>query len=571
MPGLQLSGLVSGFDWKTLVDQLMTAEHIPADKLATEKTTNTSKATAYTNLQTRLTALNASATALGAENLFSTRKAASTTTNSTWTPAAAAGTAIGSYQIAVSQLATASRRTGTSDIGNALNPVSDDVSGLTLANLPTSTAVSAGAFTVNGQKVTIALTDSLDQVFSAISTATSGVVTASYDHLTDKITLSGGGTLVLGAANDTSNFLSAMKLSNNNSPSVESASKLGSVNKSAMLASARLTAGITAVDGSGNGSFSLNGVSISYNVNTDSLTSVMQRINQSTAGVTAAYDGSNDRVVLSNSVTGDVGIGVSEATGGLMEALGLSSSMTLTRGNNAQFTINGGAVLTSTSNTLSSTAHGIEGLNITVDSAATQTISVSGDTAGMRTSIENFITKYNEVQSFIDEQTKITTLNGKVKTSLLSSDREIQSWASNLRSRVFATIPGLSGTIARLEHLGIDFTSGTSSLVIKNGAKLDTALREKPSDVAAFFQTATTGLSDVMDNYLTLLTTSGTTKQKQLTKSNTDIDKQIETIERRLAAQRAVLESSFIAMESAQSKLKSQGDALNKAFNTSSN
>ena len=549
----------------------MTAEHIPADKLATEKTTNTSKATAYTNLQTRLTALNASATALGAENLFSTRKAASTTTNSTWTPAAAAGTAIGSYQIAVSQLATASRRTGTSDIGNALNPVSDDVSGLTLANLPTSTAVSAGAFTVNGQKVTIALTDSLDQVFSAISTATSGVVTASYDHLTDKITLSGGGTLVLGAANDTSNFLSAMKLSNNNSPSVESASKLGSVNKSAMLASARLTAGITAVDGSGNGSFSLNGVSISYNVNTDSLTSVMQRINQSTAGVTAAYDGSNDRVVLSNSVTGDVGIGVSEATGGLMEALGLSSSMTLTRGNNAQFTINGGAVLTSTSNTLSSTAHGIEGLNITVDSAATQTISVSGDTAGMRTSIENFITKYNEVQSFIDEQTKITTLNGKVKTSLLSSDREIQSWASNLRSRVFATIPGLSGTIARLEHLGIDFTSGTSSLVIKNGAKLDTALREKPSDVAAFFQTATTGLSDVMDNYLTLLTTSGTTKQKQLTKSNTDIDKQIETIERRLAAQRAVLESSFIAMESAQSKLKSQGDALNKAFNTSSN
>ncbi len=549
----------------------MTAEHIPADKLATEKTTNTSKATAYTNLQTRLTALNASATALGAENLFSTRKAASTTTNSTWTPAAAAGTAIGSYQIAVSQLATASRRTGTSDIGNALNPVSDDVSGLTLANLPTSTAVSAGAFTVNGQKVTIALTDSLDQVFSAISTATSGVVTASYDHLTDKITLSGGGTLVLGAANDTSNFLSAMKLSNNNSPSVESASKLGSVNKSAMLASARLTAGITAVDGSGNGSFSLNGVSISYNVNTDSLTSVMQRINQSTAGVTAAYDGSNDRVVLSNSVTGDVGIGVSEATGGLMEALGLSSSMTLTRGNNAQFTINGGAVLTSTSNTLSSTAHGIEGLNITVDSAATQTISVSGDTAGMRSSIENFITKYNEVQSFIDEQTKITTLNGKVKTSLLSSDREIQSWASNLRSRVFATIPGLSGTIARLEHLGIDFTSGTSSLVIKNGAKLDTALREKPSDVAAFFQTATTGLSDVMDNYLTLLTTSGTTKQKQLTKSNTDIDKQIETIERRLAAQRAVLESSFIAMESAQSKLKSQGDALNKAFNTSSN
>lgn len=568
MPGFQLSGLASGFDWKTLVDQLMTAEHIPADKLATEKTTNNSKNTALTNLQTRLAALQTSVTALGSDGLFSSRKATTATLNSTWKPAAATGTATGSYAIDVTRLATASRRTGISDIGSPLN-TADDVSGLTVANLPIASAVTAGTFSVNGQKVTIALTDSLDQVFTAISTATGGAVTASYNHLTDKITLSGA-SLVLGAANDTSNFLSAMRLASVNATTATSTSMLGATSKSAVLTSARLKTAITAVDGSGNGTFSLNGVSINYNVNTDSLSAVLQRINQSGAGVTAAYDGSNDRVTLSNNVTGDIGIGVSETAGGLMDALGLSSSLTLTRGVNAEFTVNGGATLTSTSNTLSATSHGIEGLSVTADSLDEQTISVSGDTAGMRSSIEDFIAKFNDVQSYIDTTTKITTQNGKVTAALLSGNREIQAWASSLRSKVFGSISGLSGTISRLENLGIDFTSGTSNLAIKDGTKLDTALRDKASDVAEFFQTATTGLAKSMDSYLTLLGTQNTEQQKRLTKSNTDLDTQIANIERRLALQRSVLEASFIAMESAQAALKSQGDALNKAFGGSS-
>lgn len=567
MASLQLSGLVSGFDWKTLVDQLMTAEHIPADKLATEKTTNSSKVTALDNLQTKLTALQTSVTALGAEGLFSARKAATATINSTWKPAASAGTATGSYTIDVTKLATASRRTGTSDIGNPLN-ATDDVSGLTVANLPIASAVTAGTFSVNGQKVTVALTDSLDQVFAAISTATGGAVTASYDHTTDKVTLSGA-SLVLGAANDTSNFLSAMRLGTVNSTTATSTSMLGATNKSAVLTSARLNSAITAVDGSGNGTFAINGVNIAYNVNTDSLSAVLQRINQSGAGVTAAYDSSNDRVTLSNNITGDLGIGVSEAAGGLMDALGLSSSLTLTQGDNAEYTINGGATLTSRSNTLSATSHGVEGLNVTVDSMGEQTISISGDTAGMRTAIDDFIAKFNDVQTYIDTATKVTSKNGKVTAAILSSNHEIQAWASSLRSKVFGSVPGLSGTISRLENLGIDFTAGTSNLSVKDSTKLDTALREKAGDVAEFFQTATTGMAKSMVSYLTTLGTQNSDQQKRLAKTNTDLDTQIANIERRLALQRSVLEASFIAMESAQATLKSQGDALTKAFPTS--
>ena len=74
-----------------------------------------------------------------------------------------------------------------------------------------------GTFTVNGHPVTIALTDSLADVFTKISTATGGHVTGAYDPTpgVDGIKLtSDNGELVLGAANDTSNFTLAMKLAN---------------------------------------------------------------------------------------------------------------------------------------------------------------------------------------------------------------------------------------------------------------------------------------------------------------------------------------------------------------------
>ena len=567
---LSLSGLASGFDWKTFVNQIMAVQNAPIDKLNVEKTKNTNKNAALVDLNTRLTALQASSTALGAADLFSSRKAASTTPNSTWNAIASPGTASGSYKIAVSKLATAAHRDGAADLGRALN-TTDDVSGLTIASLPTAIALTAGTFSVNGQKVTVAATDSLDQVFAAISTATSGAVTASYDHTTDKITLSGGSEVVLGAANDTSNFLSALHLANNGTATVTSTGKLGTLNAFATLNNARLASSVTAVDGSGNGAFSVNGVSISYNLTTDSLDAVLKRINQSGAGVTASYDGVADRITLNNATTGDTGISVSEAPGGLMDALGLSGGSTLVHGQNAEFSINGGATLISASNTLDASAHGIAGLSLTVDTESTQTISVSGDTAGMRSAIEGFISSFNDIQSYIADQSKTsTTPDGKVTTAILSGDREVQSWADSLRSIAFGAVAGLSGTISRLENLGIDFTSGTSQLAIKDGTKLDTALRDKAGDVASFFQTASTGLTAQVQTFLTKISAQNGTQQDQLSKDNTDIDAQIATIQRRLDQQRAALTASFVAMESAQSLLKTQSDALTKAFSTTS-
>jgi flagellar hook-associated protein 2 len=577
---LQLAGLASGFDWRSFIDQVMELNRVPVTRLESEKTSNNSKLTSLNNLGTRLSELQTSVRALKAEGLFTGRTAATTTAGSGWAASASSGTTTGAYAFNVTRLATQSTRGGAGDIGLGL-AATNDVSGVTLASMATATAVTAGTFTVNGAQVTVALTDSLQDVFNNISTATGGAVTASYDSATDKISLTPASptdTIILGAANDTSNFLAVARLANGGSGTLASSTALGATSASAPLASARLRNAITAVDGSGNGSFTVNGVSVAYNVNTDSLSTILGRINNSSAGVTAAYDAAVDRVVLTNKTTGDLGLSVSEAAGGFLDAVGLGAGSTLTHGDNAQFTVNGGPTLTSASNTFTAAAHGIAGLSVTANTATTQTITVDSATTSMRGAIDDFIKKFNNVQQYIDDQTKITSTNGRVTAALLANNREIQSWQSSLRYTAFAAVSGLSGTITRLENLGIDFTAGTSQLAIKDTAKLDAALRDKPTEIEAFFKNATTGFSEKLDTFMTnLLGASGTgsggllgAQKDTLTKGNTSIDTQIANLERQLASERSRLETSFLAMEQAQATIQQMQSQLSQAFGSGS-
>ncbi len=547
---------------------MMEIERAPITRLEAEKTKNSSQVTQLTTLGGRLTALQTASEALQAEGLFTKRSVTGTATGSS--ASAATGTVAGNYTFNVTQRATAARQQGASGLAGNLAATAD-VGALTLANLPIAAPVTAGTFTVNGKTVTVATTDSLEDVFDAISAATSGAVTGEYDPATDKVKLTGTGEIILGAANDSSNFLRAMKLTNNGGSTVSSSASLATLKLISPLNAANLGTAVTAVDSGGAGSFTINGVAIAYDVDTDSLSTVIKRINQSGAGVTAAYDTVLDRMTLTNQSTGDLGLTVSESTGGLLGALGLTTGSSLTRGTNAQFTLNGGATLTSTSNTLDATAHGVTGLSLTAGAEGSQTLAVSVDTSTMREKIDGFISAFNGVQTFLESSTRVTTdSKGKVTAGTLASNREIQTWGSKLRSLVFAAVPGLDGSVARLENLGIDFKRGTSELEIKDATKLTTALTERPDDVEEFFATSTTGLADLIGQYSESVGELNTKQQKVLNKSNTGIDDQIAAIERRLVLQREIMESAFIAMESAQSQLKSQSSALTNAFSSTS-
>lgn len=565
---LSLSGLSSGFDWKTLVNSLVAADSVPLNRLQTEETTNNQKLSVLTPLSNKLTAFQTSVQALGQASLYQGLTAVSTTSGSTWQPSATTSAVPGSYTFAVSQLAAVAKLQGGSNVGSVMIPDPGTPSTATIATLPIATAVTAGTFSVNGHAISFASTDSLQSVFDSISSATGGAVTAMYDNVQDKISLSSDSPIILGAANDTSNFLQVMKLANNGTGSISSATTLGVTNLYVPMATAPLKTAVS----SGNNTFTVNGVSISYNAATDSISTVMGRINNSTAGVSASYDSLNDRVILTNNTTGDTNIGVGNDTGNLLSALNLASgSSTLVRGKNAQFTINNGPLLSSTSNTLSSTITGITGLNLTVTTPTTETIQLAPNTTAMNSAVQDFITKFNDIQSYLDALTQTTRdSSGKVtQTSLFSSDRDIQGYADNLRSMAFSSVLGLTGSVHSLDNLGIGFTGISNQLSVIDSTKLSNALANHPSDVSAFFSSSTTGFAAKMGTLLTNMTsTTGslTAIQNNLTDGNKSIDEQIIATQARLADERQRLTDEFIAMESANSSIKTQSSALSAAF-----
>ncbi|MFN8558709.1 MAG: flagellin hook IN motif-containing protein [Dehalococcoidia bacterium] len=74
------------------------------------------------------------------------------------------------------------------------------------------------------------------------------------------------------------------------------------------------------------GSFKVNGVEIAYDSATDSLSTVLSRINNSTAGVTASYDGINDKISFVSRTTGSVAIQFADVTGNFLGTIGVSAA-----------------------------------------------------------------------------------------------------------------------------------------------------------------------------------------------------------------------------------------------------
>jgi flagellar hook-associated protein 2 len=341
------------------------------------------------------------------------------------------------------------------------------------------------------------------------------------------------------------------------------------VKSTATLENAGLRSAITAVDGSGSGSFTINGVSVAYNVKTDTLNSVINRINDAGAGVVAAYDSANDRVVLSNRDTGDVGITVDESTGGLLDAMGLTSlaNGTLVHGQNAQFKFNGSTVtLTSKSNTLDASVHGVAGLSVTINTTTKQALQVESDTIAMEGAINGFIEKFNAVQDVIEEKTKVTVNGTTVSGAVLSNNREVETWANRLRSLAFDAVGGLTGDISRLDHIGIDFDSTTGHLKVKDSGKLATALGDGSEEVELLFLKPSTGLVSRFYSYLTELKAASRGQTDGLATANSDLDEQIATLQARLDSQRETLTNSFIRMLDAQSNAQTQNTYLTNTF-----
>jgi flagellar hook-associated protein 2 len=579
-PNLSISGLASGMDWSTIVTELANAERAPETQWATEQTNIANQSAAYATISSDLTTLLSDAQTLLDPSFFDTVTAASSD-SSVASATASSGTPTGSFTFDISQLATAAQLTGASYVSQVLDP-GGDPSTVTIGAAGFSTPVTAGTFTINGAQVSIATTDSLQDVFNSIATATGNTVTASYDDTTDKITLtSTGGAITLGSSTDTSNFLQVAQLYNNNGGTSEntgtitSASALGHVNTSAIMSSADLKTAITD-GGSGNGKFTINGVSFNYDASTDTIQDILDNINESSAGVSASYDSINNRFVLANTSTGDVGISMQDVTGNFLAATGLSGG-TLTHGQNLLYSVNGGSQqIVSQSNTIDSTSSGITGLSLTATNPGTTTINVNPDTSTISTAIQQFVTDYNTLQSYMASQQTVTTAaNGTVTPGTLTGDQTTSTLIGSLRSLVSSVenIAGTSGTVTQLSDLGFQSNGQNNTIALSNSSTLTAALTSNLNDVKALFSDPTDGLATQLNTYITTAISANgslSTRKADLTQETSGITTQISNLEAKITNDTAQWNSEFAAMETAESQTNQELTYLSQGVSNGS-
>ena len=112
MPGLQLSGLASGFDWKTFTDSVMEMERAPARRYQAEQTKNDNKKSQLSSLGTKLSSLQTAMSALSSSSLGADRKVVNESSSAVVNATVSSATPVGTYEVEVTHLATASRLTG---------------------------------------------------------------------------------------------------------------------------------------------------------------------------------------------------------------------------------------------------------------------------------------------------------------------------------------------------------------------------------------------------------------------------------------------------------------------------
>lgn len=162
-----------------------------------------------------------------------------------------------------------------------------------------------------------------------------------------------------------------------------------------------------------------------------SLSAIRDKINAAGAGVTASIvnDANGARLSLRSTATGEVNgfrITAAETADDGAAATGLSAlafdATTLTspmalnqRSANAQASINGISV-SSTTNTFADVA---DGLSVTVSkvSATPVELVTSQDTASIKTGIDEFIKAYNELATYVRDQTKVEAATGSSATT----------------------------------------------------------------------------------------------------------------------------------------------------------
>jgi len=580
--GITFGGISSGLPVNQIIDSIIAAERIPLLSLEQKIQRTQQKKTAVDQVRTRVNSFKTSLNQFTSksvldENLFNAKIATSSDDASVGVTATEKGAAQ-SFSLKVNKLATSTSATSLDYVGAA-------AAGATRLSDIKNVSFSSGNFTVftNGTANTINVdtaNDTIDDVLGRL-TALNGISGASIDA-EGKISLTADtpGTVQMGSASDSTNFLRLTKLNTAQEDLITGVRTaqlpLSTVDSTANVSTAgagfktAVTAGST---------FKINGAS--FDTTGKSLENMVKEINDNAAsGVSATYNSTTNRLQLNAKETGQIGIQLEDTTGNFLNAVGLMSGTnslaSQTLGLNAEVELNGN-LLYSVGNKLTEDVSGLTGVTLDLKNttAGNVAINVGRDTKRLSNALKDIVDQYNNVVNIIDQETKAVT-------GRLGANNSIRGFRNNIRQLMSSSVNGAT-TYNSLSLVGIGTAnsgglSATATMSF-DSTKFFDALAKNPADIEALF----TGADGIFTRMQTLVDqsvkTSGVNSEAGLFQSiNNSFDSSIkrynENISRgedRLARRRTQLQRQYAASDSLIAQYQSQGQAITGLSNQLSN
>jgi flagellar hook-associated protein 2 len=418
---------------------------------------------------------------------------------------------------------------GTDIYINSNKPLSGGASGLSHSNL----AGIAGTFTINGVKITIDSADrSVNEIMAIVNSSGAGVI-MQLDAASNRFLLTsnetGPTTIATGATGDTSRFFDIFKVSVGYGATEYPGNTAGNVDKDTVLSQAPFTNKIAS------GVFSINGVPIYVNAETDTINDLVRKVNNSGAGVTLSYDSVRDKFLITSKDANRIVFGGYIDTSNILEVMGFTYDTFQpitqgTAGSDAVVKIDGQTYRRS-DNEIKDV---IEGVTIKIASAGTTVLDISSDTSKAVEAIAAFVKIYNsmidslklEAISEEDRNDKMNYLTEDDKAEMSDEDikkymedydelhkrdiilrsREIKDLMKNLRTNALGIFVNTESRFRSLRDVGVnvvgegDYTltqygfliSESTELsdiitAIENNTELMANLRSYADDLYLFF------------------------------------------------------------------------------------
>lgn len=571
-----LGGLASGMDTSAIISQLLSIDAQPVARMQAQEAKMQARLALYQDLNSKVLAVKTAVDGIKNADLYNSRSAA-TSDISILTSTATDEAELGTHEVIVKQVGS------TSTLGSAATATSlDTTKTLDQAGYRKSLQFvtrtvdgqtgEGGAFTVNGTAVNYWKTDTLQNVLDRINSTVAGV-TASYDAVSDKLTLTraDGGTIQLSDTNG--NFVQANGIPNNavGTGTVSSTSLVAKAIKSDMKLSEAFGGAVTS------GVMSINGIAMAVNAD-DTVQTMIDKINRSAAGVTASFSTTTNKMTLTAKNLGSTAITLGTDSSGLMHALHLDDAVT-NLGRSTIVQVDG---LDFERNSLKLTDV-IPGVTLDVKKANPADengdqepirITISHDSKKMKDAVKTFVDAYNKLVDFNDENQKGPEFEGTkvvAEGGQLLGDSSLNQIMYALRRAFTEQVSGQSSDMNDMSDVGI--TLGDPLSVTANRSKLyidDDKLAEKltsdPEGVKKLFTKPKVGISDTLDRvFKSLIGSPGATMDATIALQNQQIEqltKRVEDFQGWLEKKRLDYIRVYSNMEASMSTIQNQGNSL---------